>query len=275
MELFTIRAIVYKNIIHMSRYKFDLLFWAIMPVMWVTPLIFQGIAFVGGTSSEYFAELTGSEDFLSFLVVGTILFMFVSSAVWGAGNAIRWEQESGTLEVLWITSASRVDILIGTSISETIWASINVLIQFTIISLFLQIHFLWQGAVLSVGILFLTNVGLYGFGILMAGIIIVFKEPGTLTEMIETGMHFVTPVRYSLQALPGWIRVISLVIPFTLGLSVIRKLIMPEIVLFPKVEPIIFVIGLVILDVLLWVIGVLFFTKMEAYSRKKGSLGVY
>jgi ABC-2 type transport system permease protein len=275
MELSAIRAIVYKNIIHMSRYKFDLVFWAIMPVMWVTPLIFQGIAFVGGTSSEYFAELTGSADFLSFLVVGTILFMFVSSAVWGAGNAIRWEQESGTLEVLWTTPASRVDILVGTSISETIWASINVLIQFTIISFFLQIHILWQGAILSVGILLLTNIGLYGFGVLMAGIIIVFKEPGTLTEMIETGMHFITPVRYSLQALPGWVRVISLVIPFTLGLSVIRKLTMPEIVLFPNVEPIFFVISLIFLDIFLWVIGIRFFTKMEAYSRKKGSLGVY
>ncbi|MFX0120451.1 MAG: ABC transporter permease [Candidatus Hodarchaeota archaeon] len=275
MKLATIQAIIYKNIIHMSRYKFDLLFWAVMPVMWVTPLILQGIAFVGGTTSENFAELTGSEDFLSFIVVGTILFMFVSTALWGAGNAIRWEQESGTLEVLWTTPTSRVDILIGTSISETIWASINVLIQFTIISVFLQIHLLWQGLILSVGVLILTIVGLYGFGVLMAGIIIVFKEPGTLTEMIETGMHLITPVRYSLQALPGWIRVISLTIPFTLGLSVIRKLTMPETIMYPALEPMIFIISLVILDIVLWMIGVLLFTKMEEFSREKGSLGAY
>ncbi|MFX1548058.1 MAG: ABC transporter permease [Promethearchaeota archaeon] len=275
MKLATIQAIIYKNIIHMSRYKFDLLFWAVMPVMWVTPLILQGIAFVGGTTSQNFAELTGSEDFLSFIVVGTILFMFVSTALWGAGNAIRWEQESGTLEVLWTTPTSRVDILIGTSISETIWASINVLIQFTIISVFLQIHLLWQGLILSVGVLILTIVGLYGFGVLMAGIIIVFKEPGTLTEMIETGMHLITPVRYSLQALPGWIRVISLTIPFTLGLSVIRKLTMPETIMYPALEPMIFIISLVILDIVLWMIGVLLFTKMEEFSREKGSLGAY
>ncbi|MFX0016261.1 MAG: ABC transporter permease [Promethearchaeota archaeon] len=275
MKLATIQAIIYKNIIHMSRYKFDLLFWAVMPVMWVTPLILQGIAFVGGTTSENFAELTGSEDFLSFIVVGTILFMFVSTALWGAGNAIRWEQESGTLEVLWTTPTSRVDILIGTSISETIWASINILIQFTIISVFLQIHLLWQGLILSVGVLILTIVGLYGFGVLMAGIIIVFKEPGTLTEMIETGMHLITPVRYSLQALPGWIRVISLTIPFTLGLSVIRKLTMPETIMYPALEPMIFIISLVILDIVLWMIGVLLFTKMEEFSREKGSLGAY
>lgn len=275
MKLATIQAIIYKNIIHMSRYKFDLLFWAVMPVMWVTPLILQGIAFVGGTTSQNFAELTGSEDFLSFIVVGTILFMFVSTALWGAGNAIRWEQESGTLEVLWTTPTSRVDILIGTSISETIWASINILIQFTIISVFLQIHLLWQGLILSVGVLILTIVGLYGFGVLMAGIIIVFKEPGTLTEMIETGMHLITPVRYSLQALPGWIRVISLTIPFTLGLSVIRKLTMPETIMYPALEPMIFIISLVILDIVLWMIGVLLFTKMEEFSREKGSLGAY
>lgn len=275
MKLSTINAIIYKNVIHMSRYKFDLFFWAIMPIMWVTPLIFQGIAFVGGTTSESFAELTGSDDFLSFLVVGTILFMFVSSAIWGAGNAIRWEQESGTLEVLWITPVSRVDILIGTSISETIWATLNVLIQFTIISLFLQIHFLWLGALLSIAVMVLTVIGLYGFGVLMAGIIIIFKEPGTLTEMVETGLHFITPVRYSLQALPMWVRVISLVIPFTLGISVIRKLIMPETVLYPTLEPIVFVLGLIILDILLWMIGVLLFTKMETFTRNKGSLGAY
>ena len=109
----------------------------------------------------------------------------------------------------------------------------------------------------------------------MAGIIIIFKEPGTLTEMVETGLHFITPVRYSLQALPMWIRVISLVIPFTLGLSVIRKLIMPETVLYPTLEPIVFVLGLIILDILLWMIGVLLFTKMETFTRNKGSLGAH
>ncbi len=259
----------------MTRYKFDLIFWAIMPVMWVTPLIFQGLALVGGTSSTHFATLTGSEDFLSFIVVGTILFMFVSSAIWGAGNAIRWEQESGTFEVLWTTPVSRVDILIGTSISETIWASINVFIQYLIISLFLELHFVLHGLILSVIVLIFTIIGLYGFGVLMAGIIIVFKEPGTLTEMIETGLHFITPVRYSLVALPGWIRVISLTIPFTLGLSVIRKFLAPEILLYPAVEPIVFVFGLLIVDILLWVTGIYLFTKMETYSRKKGSLGEY
>ncbi|MHA2365610.1 MAG: ABC transporter permease [Candidatus Hodarchaeales archaeon] len=275
MQISAIRAIIYKNVIHMSRYKFDLFFWAIMPVMWVTPLIFQGLAFVGGTSSDNFAQLTGSADFLSFLVVGSVLFMFVSSAVWGAGNAIRWEQESGTLEVLWATPASRVDILIGTSISETIWASINVLIQFSIISLFLQIQFQWQGALISIIVLSITIVGLYGFGILMAGVIIVFKEPGTLTEMVEVGMFLITPVRYSLQALPSWVRMISLMIPFTLGLSVIRKLISPEIILYPVIEPIFFVVGLIILDVLLWLTGIILFTRMENHTRKKGSLGAY
>lgn len=275
MKLYAINAIIYKNIIHMTRYKFDLIFWAIMPVMWVTPLIFQGLALVGGTSSTHFAKLTGSEDFLTFIVLGTILFMFVSSAIWGAGNAIRWEQESGTFEVLWTTPASRVDILIGTSISETIWASINVFIQYLIISLFLELHFVLHGLILSVVVLIFTIIGLYGFGVLMAGIIIVFKEPGTLTEMIETGLHFITPVRYSLVALPGWVRVISLVIPFTLGLSVIRKFLAPEILLYPAVDPIVFVIGLLLVDVLLWFVGIYLFNKMETHSRKKGSLGAY
>lgn len=259
----------------MTRYKFDLVFWAIMPVMWITPLILQGLALVGGTTSAHFAKLTGSEDYLTFIVLGTILFMFVSSAIWGAGNAIRWEQESGTFEVLWITPVSRVDILIGTSISETIWASINVFIQYLIISLFLELHFAWNGVILSIIVLVLTIIGLYGLGVLMAGIIIVFKEPGTLTEMIETGLHFITPVRYSLLALPGWIRIISLVIPFTLGLSVIRKLLTPEILLYPTVEPIVFVVSLVIIDILIWLSGIYLFTKMETHTRKKGSLGAY
>jgi ABC-2 type transport system permease protein len=201
--------------------------------------------------------------------------MFVASALWGSANAIRWEQESGTLEALWSTPTSRVDILIGTSISETIWSTINIVIQLTILTLFLRLRFDMLGAFISIGVVVLTIIGLYGFGILFAGIVLVFKEPGTLTDLVETGFSILTPVRYSLQALPSFARYISLLIPFTLGLSVIRKLMVPNIVLFPYLETFYFVLGLILLDALLWGIGYILFTKMESYTREKGTLGSY
>ncbi len=40
-------------------YKILLLFWAIFPLLWVLPFVFQGKAFVGGLASSSFKNLTG------------------------------------------------------------------------------------------------------------------------------------------------------------------------------------------------------------------------
>ena len=96
-----IRTVLYKNLLHLTRYKFDLMFWAILPILWVIPVILQGQAMAGGSTSTAFAQLAGTEDYLTFVIIGSVLFGFVMSALWGAGNAIRWEQQSGTLQSLW------------------------------------------------------------------------------------------------------------------------------------------------------------------------------
>jgi hypothetical protein len=37
-----IRTVYWKNLLHLIRYKFDMVFWAVLPILWVIPVILQG-----------------------------------------------------------------------------------------------------------------------------------------------------------------------------------------------------------------------------------------
>ncbi|MEM0171961.1 MAG: hypothetical protein QXV57_05315, partial [Thermoproteota archaeon] len=87
-----------KELLINFRYSLWVIFWAVMPVFWLTPMIFQGEALIGGRSSSSFATLAGNADFITFNIIGSSLYAYVMSALWGMGLSLRREQWSGTLE---------------------------------------------------------------------------------------------------------------------------------------------------------------------------------
>ncbi|MGW8289302.1 MAG: hypothetical protein ACWGNP_03425, partial [Candidatus Bathyarchaeia archaeon] len=64
---------VVKNIKTLLAYPTIIVFWAIFPIFWFIPFILQGEAFVGGLESSSFAEITGTGEYIPFIVIGAIL----------------------------------------------------------------------------------------------------------------------------------------------------------------------------------------------------------
>lgn len=270
-----IRTVYWKNVLHLTRYKFDLLFWAILPILWVIPIILQGRAMAGGSTSSAFARFAGTDDYLTFVVIGSVLWGFVMSALWGAGNSIRWEQQSGTLQSLWSAPISRMDILIGTSLSESLAMTLQVLFQLMIYSLILQIPWNFSNALFALIAICFMIAGLYGFGVFLAGLVLVYKEPEALTEFMSQGLLILCPVRYSLKSLPTAARFAALVIPFTLGIAIVRKALLEDFTFWLRVDLLTLIFALILLDIILWGVGITLFIRMENRCRRDGSLDAY
>lgn len=270
-----IRTVLYKNLLHLTRYKFDLVFWAILPILWVIPVILQGQAMTGGSTSSAFARYAGTDDYLTFVVIGSVLWGFVMSALWGAGNAIRWEQHSGTLQSLWSAPISRMDILVGTSLSESLAMTLQVLFQLVVYSLILEIPWNFSNGLLALLAVCFMVAGLYGFGVFLAGIVLVYKEPEALTDFMSTGLLILCPVRYSLQSLPTAARFAALIVPFTLGIAIVRKALLEDFTFWLSMDLFALVVALIILDIFLWAVGITLFGRMENRCRREGSLDSY
>ncbi|MGC9779398.1 MAG: ABC transporter permease [Candidatus Heimdallarchaeota archaeon] len=269
----TALLIAKKEILMILRYPWEILFWTLMPLMWLIPFVFQGQALVGTElQSENFAQLAGTTNVLEFIFIGALLWNILDSAIWGAGNALRWEQHSGTLQYLWLAPISRINLMIGASLGSTVWALIEIIGQFAVLSIFVSWQITFLDAFMTLIILILVIIGLYGFSFAFAGVILVFKEPGVLTEFVDSALYICSPIRYPLNVLPNWAKWIGLVVPFSWGLMAIRALLMTN----DSIISMLYMVGILIgIDIIFWLGGYLLFRLAERKTLKKGDLGAF
>ncbi len=254
------------------QYKGDILYWILVPLLWIVPFIFVGDALTGGDFSAQFLKSTGSGDYVGFLLIGNMLWATLDSAIWGTGNALRWEQQSGTLEYFWVSPAPRVDFLIGAAISEGAWVFTNILGQFVILSFFFDWNITFFTSTISLIAVILMFFAMLGFGIVFASIVLLFKEGDVITEFVDSLLVIASPLRYPLSALPRILLWFAIVLPFTWGASIVRDLFLAHATFQSILAG--FII-LVALGTALWLLGILLFRKVEKRSRIKGTLGAF
>ncbi|TFF84420.1 ABC transporter permease [Candidatus Heimdallarchaeota archaeon] len=266
-------VIAKKEILHIIRYPWELVLWSFMPLMWLIPYVFQGQMLLGDAlESNQFLQLTGNSNVLGFIFIGILLWNIVDTAIWGAGNSLRWEHYSGTLQFLWLAPISRINLMIGASIGNTLWSIIQIVLQFSILSIFVSWQITFLDAVITLAILIIVIIGLYGFSFTFAAAILVFKEPGVLTEFVDNSLYICCPVHYPMKILPSWIRWVGYLIPFTWGAIIIRGLMLTQESILTMWQT----IGiLLLLDVVLWTIGCLTFRFAEKRTLRTGKLGNY
>lgn len=269
-----------KELLINFRYPLWVIFWAIMPVFWLAPLIFQGQALIGGRFSSSFAMLSGNSDFITFNIIGSSLYAYVMSALWGMGLSLRREQWSGTLETIMISPCNKFFILLGKAISDSLLTTFYAVVQFVLASLLFGVKVKLENLTYAVLVLLLMIFALYGVGFLLSGIILMYKEPGALLNFVNTLISIICPVNYPLKALVFvfesigyYFLFIGLLFPLTPALEAIRALLLPS--FDPFVEITLALFYLMIISVILLFLGTFLFNYVERRARKAGTLGTY
>jgi ABC-2 type transport system permease protein len=265
------RIFAVKNIRIAIRYPTNVLIWGLLPILWLAPYLLMMTAVAGPSTSEYFSEVSGFSDFLQFAVIGWFIFKYIDASIWSIGNNFRWEQFSGTLEPLFVTPVPRISILLGAAFSDTVQTTISAFILlFTAMALFGVSYTLVAIGPISV-IMLLMIVAFYGFGFMLAGMILVFKDPSVLTELINNAVFTVSPITYPLQVLPAPARFAAYLIPSTIAIVVVRELaITGTYDLFQFLQSIALMCGILIF---FWAIGIAVFNHGEKWTKQRGSMG--
>ena len=272
-SLQTAFIIAKKEMLMILRYPWEIVFWTLMPLMWLVPFVFQGQALLGANLySENFAQLVGTPNVLEFIFIGALMWNILASAIWGAGNALRWEQHSGTLQYLWLAPISRINLMVGASLGGTVWSLIEIIGQFAILSIFVSWQVTFVDVIMTLLILILVIIGLFGFSFAFAAVILVFKEPGVLSEFVDNALYICSPIRYPVQVLPNWAKWIAFALPFSWGLTAIRFLLMTN----DSIVSMLYMIGIIVaIDIVFWISGYFLFKLAERKTMKKGDLGAF
>jgi len=268
-NLFVVWNELVKNIKSLLAYPAILVFWAIFPIFWFIPFILQGQAFVGGLQSASFAQITGSGEYVPFIVIGAVLNSYVNTLLYGMGENIRKESYQGTLDYVLAAPCNKAYVLIGKALSESVSSTIFAASQLTISVILFGMN-LTLGVMLPVFfIVILLMLGLYGMSLILAAFSLMYKQSYDLSQTIGYVFYIFAPVRYPVESLPTWAQIFGKLIPLTYALIIVRSFML----LGTDFSAVYFeVLALLIIDVVLLVAGFYLFSWMEEKTKKSGTI---
>lgn len=271
-NLFVVWNEVVKNIKSLLAYPAILVFWAIFPIFWFIPFILQGQAFVGGPESASFAQITGSGEYVPFIVIGAVLNSYVNTLLYGMGESIRREAYQGTLDYVFAAPCNKAYVLIGKALSESVSSTIFAASQLAISTLLFGIN-LTLGMMLPVFfIVILLILGLYGLSLVLAALSLMYKQSHDVSETIGYVFYVFSPVRYPIESLPFWAQIIGKLIPLTYALIIVRSIMLLGMGLSALYWEI---LALLIIDAFLILAGFYMFNWMENKTKKSGTISHY
>lgn len=263
--------IAYKDWQQFWRYPLNALSHVLQPLIWVTPAFFMGQAFSVNGQAQGFAGYAGTSDYISFMLLGMVLSNFINSVFWGIGYALKNDMDAGVLESNWLTPTPRPVLLIGRTLTSLFTTTILSIVMLLIAALLFGFR-PTGNALHALAPVLPMLLGLYGFGMAFAAVVLLMRDANTLVDMGSFLVTLFSGSQFPVQALPRFMLPIALALPLTYGFDAARGILLKTRTLLP----IPYEIGLLVFFMLVmtWV-GVRVFNRMERVVRQKGTLGQY
>ena len=215
------------------------------------------------------ASESGPSTGFAYFFFGFIFIILFSTSVWGVGQSVRNEQESGTLEQFFLAPANRATLILGR------WARIF-LTDSLIIGYITLLLYLLGGTLVPIlnPALFLLSVGLYelsliGFGLFMAGLTMRIKAYNSIGNVIFFGYMILTGALFPIAVLPTPVRYFSMLIPFTYLNDLMRHAALGTSMILP--ETLEYIVA-ILAAVGMLIFGFVAFNRIEQGARVRGSI---
>ena len=251
------------------RYPLNAVSNIFQPIIWITPVYFMGKAFSTNGQATGFAAYSGSGDYMSYILLGTVLTNFILTVFWGMGYALKEDMDAGVLESNWLTPVSRLLILVGRTLTSMFTTTLTSLVMLVIGALlfgFKPTGSTFAAILTAIPML----VGLYGFGFAFAGIVLLMREANTLVDVGSFLVQGFSGTNFPVKSLPYWLIPVSLMLPLTYGLDAVRGFLLKTNTLLPiNVEILILIVSMFAM----LAFGAWVFNKVERRVRTLGTLG--
>src|SRR6266545_4426151 len=249
------------------RYPLNAISSVFQPIIWVTPVYFMGKAFSTDGQATGFAAYSGTGDYMSYILLGTVLTNFILTVFWGMGYALKNDMDAGVLESNWLTPVSRLLILVGRTLTSILTTTITSAVM--LIMAGALFGFRPTGNTLAA---FLTAIpmliGLYGFGFAFAALVLLMREANTLVDVSSFLVQGLSGTNFPVQSLPSWLIPVALALPLTYGMDAVRGWILKTNTILPlRVE---IALLIVFMFVMLW-FGSWIFYRVERQVRTLGT----
>jgi ABC-2 type transport system permease protein len=197
-----------------TRYPGQLVMDIIIPIIFAYMPILLGRASSSNPAATFYAN-TGTSNYIAYMLIGASVFTLVNFAFWHVAYWLRWEQEAGTLEALYLAPTHRIWVVGGTALYSCLRGLFSALAAYLLGSLLLGVN-PFQGEVLLAVVFILAGlIPLYSLTLLFGAVVLKVKEANALVNLMQWGVSFFMGVFFPIAVFPLVLKVIALLFPPT------------------------------------------------------------
>jgi ABC-2 type transport system permease protein len=241
-------------------------------VVWLVYSIANALAitFIGAGMEAISGQAVDTEYLIMFLLVGTLIWHFLSIVFDAISEVIAWERWEGTIEYTFMAPVPRITHMLGQTAFSLVYGLLHTAAILAVVVLFFELDLSGANLGGSLLVLLAGSLSFIGLGIVASIMPLLFPERGAqMTHVIQATLLLISGVYYPVSVLPGWMQPAARLSPATYVLEGVRAGLLegrPTSELLPYVWP------LLVMGILFIPLGVMIFEKAERYAKRTGKL---
>lgn len=218
--------------------------------------------FLISDSGQSYADTYGYSNYKELLVMGYLAWLYATTSITSISQIVLGELKQGTFYKKYNAKYSLQILLFGRIIAALLIQTIIVFVLIIVSRVVGNVTI----AIRPITLVFIiiSTLGMYGIGMVIAGLAIFYKRTGAILYIIQLGLLFVTDTIPTLEGITS----ITRILPLTSCNMLIRKAIIKQ----DYSEEFVW---LLFTSILFIIIGYLFFNIYLKKARKRGNLLFY
>ena len=242
---------------------------------WAWELVWLVYGVVNTVAITLIAEQVGGAGadvraLVLFLLIGTLVWAYLSAVLDDISLVIQWERWEGTIEHTLMAPVPRSLHLLGMSVFGILHGLIRTVLIFAIALLFFDIDFGNVDIAATVAVVLVGSVSVAALAILAGLLPLLYPERGgQMSMMIQASLLLISGVYYEVEVLPAWLQAFSFISPATYMLEGIRGSMIEGQGLLDVADTlgILALFGVIMVPMSLWA-----FNWAESYAKRTGKL---
>jgi ABC-2 type transport system permease protein len=228
------------------------------------------ITFIGAGMEQISGTSVDTNYLVLYLLIGTLLWRYLSIVFDAISEMIAWERWEGTVEYTFMAPVSRLTHMVGQTIFSLVWGLFFTGVIFLVVALFFRLDLANANLAGATAVLVAASVSFIGFGIMAAVLPLLFPERGAqMTNVVQAILLLISGVYYPITVLPEWMQVVARASPATYALEAMRAAMLRDAgwaELLPYLG-LLMAMGLVTIPLGVWT-----FARAEHYAKRTGRL---
>jgi ABC-2 type transport system permease protein len=168
------------------------------------------------------ASFRNHDQYFAFVVIGMVIVTVLQSTM-GIAASLRGELVAGTFERLVLSPFGAIAALGAMMVFPFVMALFSSAVMLALATSVFGVHLRWDTAAMGIPVAILGTGVFTAFGMLLAAVTILFKRAAGGLGLVLTIISLTSGLYFPIALLPGYLRWISDVQPFTPAVDLLRN----------------------------------------------------